>query len=113
MVWSGCRSVSDGFFELKSYWADWRDIHLTGLRAARSAASRLGEAANLRCLGDAYWRMEQRESALDCYRQGANASREVNDPWVEGFSLRGQGLIHEEIGHNRPATTTRPSNSTS
>jgi hypothetical protein len=28
--------VSDGFFELKSYWADWRDIHLTGLRAARS-----------------------------------------------------------------------------
>ncbi|WP_026268634.1 tetratricopeptide repeat protein [Micromonospora sp. CNB394] len=90
--------VSDGFFELKSYWADWRDIHLTGLRAARSAGSRLGEAANLRCLGDAYWRMEQRETALDCYRQGANASREVHDHWVEGFSLRGQGLIHEELG---------------
>ncbi|OWV11465.1 nb-arc domain-containing protein [Micromonospora wenchangensis] len=91
--------VSDGFFELKSYWADWRDIHLTGLRAARSAGSRLGEAANLRCLGDAYWRMEQRDTALDCYRQGANASRDVNDHWVEGFSLRGQGLIHEELGH--------------
>ncbi|MFI7517851.1 ATP-binding protein [Micromonospora echinofusca] len=90
--------VSDGFFELKSYWADWRDIHLTGLRAARSAGSRLGEAANLRCLGDAYWRMEKRELALDCYRQGVNASRDVNDHWVEGFSLRGQGLIHEELG---------------
>ncbi|MFY1673439.1 ATP-binding protein [Plantactinospora sp. WMMB334] len=90
--------VSDGFFELKSYWADWRDIHLTGLRAARSAASRLGEAANLRCLGDAYWRMKQRGTALDYYRRGVNAARDVNDHWVEGFSLRGQGLIHEELG---------------
>ncbi|MGC4808205.1 ATP-binding protein [Micromonospora sp. DT233] len=90
--------VSDGFFELKSYWADWRDVHLTGLRAARSAASRLGEAANLRCLGDAYWRLEERETALDCYRQGVDASRDVGDHWVEGFCLRGQGLIHEELG---------------
>ncbi|ADU09752.1 NB-ARC domain protein [Micromonospora sp. L5] len=90
--------VSDGFFELKSYWADWRDVHLTGLRAARSAASRLGEAANFRCLGDAYWRMEQRETALDCYRQGVDASRDVGDHWVEGFCLRGLGLIHEELG---------------
>ncbi|BCL16050.1 tetratricopeptide repeat protein [Micromonospora sagamiensis] len=90
--------VSDGFFELRSYWSDWRDIHLTGLRAARSAASRLGEAANLRCLGDAYWRMEQRETALDCYRQGLDASRDVGDHWVEGFCLRGLGLIHEEVG---------------
>ncbi|MFV2022853.1 ATP-binding protein [Micromonospora sp. LOL_023] len=91
--------VSDGFFELKSYWADWRDVHLTGLRAARSAASRLGEAANLRCLADAYWRMEQRDTALDYYRQGVNASRDVDDHWVEGFCLRGQGLIHEESGN--------------
>jgi tetratricopeptide (TPR) repeat protein len=90
--------VSDGFFELKSYWADWRDVHLTGLRAARSAGARLGEAANLRCLGDVYWRMEQRETALDCYRQGVDASRDVNDHWVEGFCLRGQGLIHEDLG---------------
>ncbi|WP_326555107.1 ATP-binding protein [Micromonospora sp. NBC_01813] len=90
--------VSDGFFELKSYWADWRDVHLTGLRAARSADSRLGEAANLRCLGDAYWRMEQRDIALDHYRQGVIASRDVDDHWVEGFCLRGQGLIHEESG---------------
>lgn len=90
--------VSDGFFELKSYWSDWCDVHLTGLRAARSAGSRLGEAANLRCLGDAYWRTEQREAALDCYRQGVDASRDVNDHWVEGFCLRGLGLIHEELG---------------
>ncbi|WP_328341174.1 ATP-binding protein [Micromonospora sp. NBC_00421] len=90
--------VSDGFFELKSYWADWREIHLTGLHAARSTGSRLGEAANLRCLGDAYWRTEQRDAALDCYRQGVEASRDVNDHWVEGFCLRGLGLIHEELG---------------
>ncbi|MEU7589860.1 tetratricopeptide repeat protein [Micromonospora sp. NPDC049230] len=95
--------VSDGFFELKSYWADWRDIHLTGLRAARSAGSRLGEAANLRCLGDAYWRMGQRETALDCYHQGVAASREVDDHWVEGFCLRGLGLIHEELGQTDEA----------
>ncbi|MET7950425.1 tetratricopeptide repeat protein [Micromonospora sp. NPDC005324] len=95
--------VSDGFFELKSYWADWRDIHLTGLRAARSAGSRLGEAANLRCLGDAHWRMGQRETALDCYHQGVAASREVDDHWVEGFCLRGLGLIHEELGQTNEA----------
>ncbi|MFG1916763.1 ATP-binding protein [Micromonospora sp. NPDC048898] len=95
--------VSDGFFELKSYWADWRHIHLTGLRAARSAGSRLGEAANLRCLGDAYWRMGQRETALNCYHQGVAASRDVDDHWVEGFCLRGLGLIHEELGQTDEA----------
>lgn len=95
--------VSDGFFELKSYWADWRDVHLTGLRAARSAASRLGEAANLRCLGDAYWRLGQRETALDCYLQGVDASRDVGDHWVEGFCLRGLGLLDEEVGQTEQA----------
>lgn len=90
--------VCDGFFELKSYWLDWRDIHITGLRAARAAGHRRGEAASLRCLGDAYWRLSRRDEALDCYTQGVAASREVDEAWVEGFTLRGCGLIHEEQG---------------
>jgi tetratricopeptide (TPR) repeat protein len=90
--------VSDGFWELKSYWSDWCDIHLIGLRAARAIGDRYGEASNLRCLGDAYWRTNQREQALDCYRRGVDASRAAGAPWVEGFCLRGCGLIYEELG---------------
>jgi hypothetical protein len=32
--------VSDGFWELKSYWSDWRDIHVVGLRAAQAIGDR-------------------------------------------------------------------------
>jgi hypothetical protein len=97
--------VSDGFWELKSYWSDWRDIHLIGLRAARSAGDRYGEASNLRCLGDAYWRMDQRQQALDWYQRGVEASREADAPWVEGFSLRGCGLIYK---HHVPWRASNP-----
>jgi ATPase subunit of ABC transporter with duplicated ATPase domains len=42
--------------------------------------------------------MDQREQALDCYRRGVDASRAPDASWVEGFCLRGCGLIHEELG---------------
>lgn len=88
--------VASGFFELKSYWSDWRDAHLVGLRAGRAARDRYGEAATLLCLGDAYYRMSCLEEALDSYERGVAASREVGDAWLEGFSLRGCGLVQEE-----------------
>ncbi|MGH9564986.1 MAG: ATP-binding protein, partial [Candidatus Angelobacter sp.] len=43
--------VSDGFFELRSYWKEWKQIHQEGLVAAQTVGDSLGEASNLLCLG--------------------------------------------------------------
>ncbi|MFD0854509.1 hypothetical protein ACFQ07_19895, partial [Actinomadura adrarensis] len=46
-------AVMYGFFELRAYWTDWREIHRTGLEAAQLAGDRLGQACNHLGLGDA------------------------------------------------------------
>ncbi|SFP25605.1 NB-ARC domain-containing protein [Actinomadura madurae] len=88
--------VTDGFFELGSYWSDWEDVHRLGLRAAQELGDALGEASNLFCLGDAGWRGGRYDDALADYRRTVELSRELGDAWLEGFASRGVGLIHEE-----------------
>jgi tetratricopeptide (TPR) repeat protein len=88
--------VSDGFFELRSYWLEWAKIHRDGLTAAEAVGDRLGEASNLLCLGDANWRIGAHEEALANYESSAATARDIHDQWLEGFSLRGLGLIHQE-----------------
>ena len=95
--------VADGFFELRSYWADWKQVHEEGLAAARIVGDRLGEASNLLCLGDAHWRIGDRADALACYEQTGRIAHDIGDQWLEGFSLRGAGLIHDEQGDSRQA----------
>jgi tetratricopeptide (TPR) repeat protein len=88
--------VSDGFFELRSYWLEWVKIHRDGLTAAEAVGDSLGRASNLLCLGDANWRIGVHEVALENYESSAAIARDMHDQWVEGFSLRGSGLIYQE-----------------
>ncbi|MBW4718837.1 ATP-binding protein [Saccharothrix obliqua] len=88
--------VADGFFELRSYWHDWYEVHRLGLAAARAAGDRYGEASNLLCLGDVNWRRGTYDEALTCYTAAVGISREIGDRWLQGFGLRGTGLVHEE-----------------
>ncbi|MGI5206124.1 ATP-binding protein [Spirillospora sp. CA-108201] len=88
--------VTDGFFELGSYWSDWENVHRLGLRAAQDLGDALGEASNLFCLGDAGWRGGRYDEALTYYRRAVELSQELGDAWLEGFASRGIGLIHEE-----------------
>lgn len=90
--------VADGFFELASYWTEWESIHREGLDAARAVGDILGEASNLLCLGDAHWRGNSLDSALDHYRRAVDLSRQIHDGWLEGFASRGVGLVHQERG---------------
>jgi tetratricopeptide (TPR) repeat protein len=91
-------AVSDGFFELRAYWREWKEIHTEALAAAQTINDALGEASALRCLGDACWRFGEHEEALRHYESGARIASSVGDPWIEGFSTRGSGLIYEEQG---------------
>lgn len=88
--------VADGFFELGANWSDWKHVHETGLDAARLLGSRLGEASNLLSLGDVHWRSGSYDVAVENYRQAAELSRDIDDPWMLGFSLRGLGLVAVE-----------------
>ncbi len=97
--------VADGFFELHSYWTEWEEIHRTGAEAARVLGDRLGEASNVFALGDADWRGGRRESAIANYESAVSYAREADDAWLTGFSLRGLGLIHEEMGNREEAHT--------
>ncbi|MER5620237.1 tetratricopeptide repeat protein [Streptosporangium sp. NPDC002544] len=89
-------AVMYGFFELRSYWSDWREIHTVGVEAARSIGDRYGEACNYLGLGDANWLLRRLDEALVCYQNSAEAGREVGDGWVEGFSLRQIGAVLQE-----------------
>ena len=97
--------VSDGFFELRSYWYEWKEIHTEALVAAQTINDALGEASARRCLGDACWRFGEYQEALVHYERGAEIANSVGDPWVEGFSTRGSGLIYEEQGNYSRAIT--------
>ncbi|MEU1691277.1 tetratricopeptide repeat protein [Streptomyces hirsutus] len=85
--------VADGFFELGSHWSDWNHVHVLGLDAARLVGNTLGEASNLLCLGDVNWRSGAYDLAVEHYRHAAEISRDIDDPWMLGFSLRGLGLV--------------------
>ncbi|MCS7483875.1 tetratricopeptide repeat protein [Umezawaea endophytica] len=89
--------VADAFFEMRSYWKEWRQIHVDGVSAARMIGDDLGEAANLICLGDAMWRLGEHEDALTTYEQSSRIAHEIGDRRTEGYALRGSGLICYEI----------------
>lgn len=89
-------AVSDGFFELRSYWQEWRDIHTEALAAAQIIGDDLGEASARRCLGDVCWRTGEYDAALAHYELGATIGHKIGDSWIEGFSIRGAGLIYQE-----------------
>ncbi|MFC4530092.1 ATP-binding protein [Sphaerisporangium dianthi] len=95
--------VTDGFFELHSYWEDWENVHRTGAEAARVLGDRLGEASNLFALGDADMRGDRRESAIANYESAVAYAREADDAWLTGFSLRGIGMVQEQMGDREEA----------
>jgi tetratricopeptide (TPR) repeat protein len=90
--------VLDGFFELRSYWFEWKDIHDDGLLAARTMGDLLGQSSNLLCRADANWRLKSHNRALEDYREAESLARRIGDTWLQGFALRGAGLIYEELG---------------
>nr|WP_283134023.1 tetratricopeptide repeat protein [Rhizohabitans arisaemae] len=90
--------VTTGFFELRSYWKEWEENHRNGLAAAVSLGDGLGEAVNLLMLGDIAWRSRRFDESMSSYQRAAEVGRSTSEGWVEGFALRGQGLICEERG---------------
>jgi tetratricopeptide (TPR) repeat protein len=97
IVWKLAIAMS-GYLELGSYWTEWEDAVTIGLTAAQTLGDRLGEAASLSVLGDAAWRDGRPDEAIERYERTAGIAHEIAVGWLEGFGLRGQGLIHEERG---------------
>ena len=91
-------AVMYGFFELRQYWTEWREIHRLGLRAAQAAEDRFGEACNYLGLGDANWLLGDLQEALDCYGRAAALGRAERDGWIEGFSRRQIGTVLYQQG---------------
>lgn len=98
IVWKLAIAMSS-YLELGSYWTEWEDIVTVGLTAAQTLGDRLGEAASLSILGDAAWRDGRPDEAIERYERTADIAHEIAVGWLQGFGLRGQGLIHEERGH--------------
>jgi tetratricopeptide (TPR) repeat protein len=98
IVWKLAIAVS-GYLELGAYWAEWEETVEMGLAAARTLGDRFGEAVSLSILGDAAWRGGRPDEAAERYERTAHIGHEMGVGWIEGFGLRGQGLINEERGH--------------
>jgi tetratricopeptide (TPR) repeat protein len=97
--------VSDGLFELGSYWLEWRQIHHDGVEAAETIGDELGIAANLLGLGDAHWRAGGRDRARDAYDRCATIAKDIGHQWLAGFAQRGLGHLALEDGDADHART--------
>lgn len=91
--------ASTGLFEIHSYYADWEENHRIGLKAALTVGDPLGEALNRNMLGDAAWRLGRWDDATEAYERAAQLARDLSVGWLQGFALRGLGLIQEAQGN--------------
>ncbi|SFD16089.1 hypothetical protein [Streptomyces aidingensis] len=99
-------AVMYGFWELRHYWHEWLELHRLGLRAARAAGDRYGEACNRLGLGDAQWLLGRLPEALAAYRQAAGLGRAEGDGWIAGFALRGTATVQLRQGSIGEALAT-------
>jgi tetratricopeptide (TPR) repeat protein len=95
IVWKLAITVS-GFFELRSYWSDWEDSVEAALTASQTLGDAFGEASSLLILADASWRAGRLEEASERYRCASQIAHGMSIGWIEGFALRGLGLLHME-----------------
>lgn len=103
IAWKLAIAVS-GYLELGAYWTEWEEAVSTGLTAAQTLGDRFGEAASLSILGDVSWRDGRPDEAIERYERTVAIAREIAVGWLEGFGLRGLGLINEERGHLEAAS---------
>ncbi|MEU6034694.1 tetratricopeptide repeat protein [Actinomadura sp. NPDC047616] len=95
IAWKLAITVS-GFLELRSHWSDWEDSVRAGLEAARTLGDSFGEAVCRLILADADWRAGRAEAAAENYEAAARTGRLLSVGWIEGFALRGLGLLRKE-----------------
>jgi tetratricopeptide (TPR) repeat protein len=70
--------ASFGFFNRRTYWADWVETHRVALASVRRLGDRRAEALVLNNLGTAYYRQGMDEAA-DCFEQALAIRREIGD----------------------------------
>jgi DNA-binding SARP family transcriptional activator/tetratricopeptide (TPR) repeat protein len=67
------------FLELRSYWEDWIATQQVAVGTARALGVAEIEALALRSLGNAYWRRNQYDEALDCFQEGLTITKRLGD----------------------------------
>lgn len=97
IVWKLAVTVS-GFLELRSHWPDWEHSIRAALAAAQTLGDPFGEAVSLQLMADVSWRNGHLAEARDQYGRSSVLAREISVGWLEGFALRGLGLVQEEQG---------------
>lgn len=71
-------TASLGFFNRRTYWADWVETHQIALASVRQIGDRRGEAMVLNNLGIGYARRSL-DDAIGCYEQAMDIRREIGD----------------------------------
>ncbi|REF00561.1 hypothetical protein [Thermomonospora umbrina] len=85
-----------GPLEVHSRWDDLEEVHRLGVAAARAVGDGRGEASNLLGLGDVHWRNDRYDAAGSCYRHVVRLGRDLADGGLEGYGMRGIGLVMME-----------------
>ena len=71
-------TASLGFFNRRTYWADWVETHQIALASARQIGDQRGEAMVLNNLGIGYAR-RLLDDAIGCFEQAMDIRREIGD----------------------------------
>jgi tetratricopeptide (TPR) repeat protein len=90
------------FLDICAYWADWEQLHLFALEAARKLGDRQKEAQILNNLSNAYMRQANWEKARERYKQSLDIFRDLKDINREGQTLLNLGIL--SILQNQPET---------
>lgn len=97
-------AVMYGFFEMRGYWSQWRDLNRLGVEAAERIGDEHGLACNRLGLGDANWLLKRTDEAFECYRIAAEDASRCGDRWVEGFALRQTAVLLHDRGRYEQAS---------
>jgi len=71
-------TASLGFYNRRTYWADWVETHRIALASVREIGDRRGEAMVLNNLGIGYAR-RRLDEAIGCFEQAMDIRREIGD----------------------------------
>jgi tetratricopeptide (TPR) repeat protein len=92
-----------GFFDVRSYWADWVQVNHTTLQAARKTGDRAAQAQAHNDLGRACHLQGQYAEALDHHQQALALRRELGDRHGQANSLNGLGNVYRRLGRDTQA----------
>lgn len=86
------------YYDHRSHYEDWQDVHQVALAPVRAAGNRLGEAVLLRAFGQVHLYRDHYDQAVAMLTRSERLFAEVGDKRGEALAIAGLGSVHRARG---------------